>query len=122
MNARTLLAALALPLSLAACHAPEAAAPQPQSVAGTIHLCSSCHGLTGRSVSPNFPILAGQNAEYIATELKYFHNLTQDDRSVTHESWIAQWFINITATRSSYRYEDAPRNEPRAWDFMRRGP
>jgi cytochrome c553 len=81
--------------------------------------CSACHGYNGVSIAPTFPILAGQNAEYITTELKYFHNLSQDDRSVTHESWIAQWFINITGLRKEYRYEDAPRNEPRAWDFMK---
>ncbi len=81
--------------------------------------CSACHGYNGVSIAPTFPILAGQNPEYITTELKYFHNLTQDDRSVTHESWIQQWFINITGLRREYRYEDAPRNEPRAWDFMK---
>lgn len=81
--------------------------------------CSACHGYNGVSIAPTFPILAGQNAEYITTELKYFHNLTQDDRSVTGESWVAQWIINITGMRKEYRYEDAPRNEPRAWDFMK---
>jgi cytochrome c553 len=81
--------------------------------------CSACHGYNGVSIAPTFPILAGQNAEYIATELKFFHNLNQDDRSFTHESWLAQWFINITGLRRDYRYEDAPRNEPRAWDFMK---
>ena len=81
--------------------------------------CSACHGYYGRSVAPTFPALAGQSAEYIATELKYFHNLNQDDRAITHESWIEQWMINITGLRNNYRYEDAPRNEPRAWAFMK---
>jgi cytochrome c553 len=81
--------------------------------------CSACHGYYGRSIAPTFPNLAGQSAEYIAQELQYFHNLTQDDRAVTHESWIEQWLINITGLRSKYRYDDAPRNEFRAWDFMK---
>jgi cytochrome c553 len=81
--------------------------------------CSACHGYYGRSIAPTFPVLAGQSAEYIATELKYFHNLTQDDRAVTHESWVEQWLINITGLRNNYRYDDAPRNEPRAWAFMK---
>lgn len=81
--------------------------------------CSACHGWYGRSIHPTFPMLAGQSAEYIATQLKNFHNLTQDDRAVTHETMFEQWIINITGTRNNYRYEDAPRNEFRAWDFMK---
>ena len=81
--------------------------------------CSACHGFNGVSVAPTFPILAGQSAEYIAQQLKNFHNLTQDDKSVTGESNFEQWIINITGLRKSYRYDDAPRNEERAWDFMK---
>ncbi len=81
--------------------------------------CSACHGYNGRSIAPTFPMLAGQNAEYIVTELRDFHYLTQDDRADTHETMFQQWFINITGLRRNYRYEDAPRNEPRAWDFMK---
>jgi cytochrome c553 len=81
--------------------------------------CSACHGYNGRSATATFPVLAGQSAEYIVQELKYFHNLTQDDTAVTHETMFEQWFTNITGLRSQERYEDAPRNEPRAWDFMK---
>jgi cytochrome c553 len=81
--------------------------------------CSACHGGGGRSVAPTFPILAGQSAEYLVTELREFHFLSQDDRADTHESMFEQWIINITGLRRNYRYEDAPRNEPRAWDFMK---
>jgi cytochrome c553 len=81
--------------------------------------CSACHGYYGRSIAPTFPNLAGQSAEYIAQELQYFHNLTQDDRAITHETMFEQWMINITGLRNEYRYDDAPRNEPRAWAFMK---
>jgi len=81
--------------------------------------CSACHGWNGISVHPTFPVLAGQSAEYIVQQLKNFHNLTQDDRAVTHETMFEQWMINITGIRRTYRYDDAARNEPRAWDFMR---
>ena len=81
--------------------------------------CSACHGWNGRSVHPTFPMLAGQSAEYIVNQLKNFHNLTQDDRAVTHETMFEQWIINVTGVRRNYRYDDAPRNEPRAWDFMK---
>jgi len=111
----------------AAPEAPWALAPSPLAIRlapQRAHLlvgkwCTACHGWGGISVAPTFPILAGQSAEYLATQLKYFHNLTQDDRAVTHETMFAQWFINITGLRKSYRYEDAPRNEERAWDFMK---
>jgi cytochrome c553 len=81
--------------------------------------CQACHGPGGRSVAPTFPVLAGQSAEYVALELKYFHNLTQDDRAITHETMFEQWIYNITGLRKQERYDDAPRNEPRAWDFMK---
>jgi len=81
--------------------------------------CSACHGYNGRSVSPVFPVLAGQSAEYLATQLKYFHNLTQDDRAVTHETVYERWIVNITGLRKNERYDNAPRNEERAWDFMK---
>ncbi len=81
--------------------------------------CQACHGAQGRSVAPTFPALAGQTAEYIATELKFFHNLNQDDRAITHETMFEQWIYNITGLRKSERYDDAPRNEERAWDFMK---
>jgi cytochrome c553 len=81
--------------------------------------CSACHGYNGQSVNPIFPTLAGQSAEYLVAQLKFFHNLTQDDRNVTHETYTAQWIINITGLRRNERYENAPRNEARAWDFMK---
>ena len=90
--------------------------------------CSSCHGPGGRSVSPVFPTLAGQTAEYLVVQLKSFHNLSQDDQKVTHETQFEQWIYNITGWRKpyssyfhsdGYKYDNAPRNEERAWDFMK---
>lgn len=37
-------------------------------------VCASCHGAEGRSSSPAFPVLAGQNKEYIETQLKAFRS------------------------------------------------
>lgn len=34
--------------------------------------CSACHGAQGQSVSPLFPSLAGQNAEYMVKQLSEF--------------------------------------------------
>jgi cytochrome c553 len=81
--------------------------------------CSSCHGPAGRSISPLFPVLAAQSGEYLATQLKSFRALNQDDTKLTHETFYEQWMLNITGLRKQERYEDAPRNEERAWDFMK---
>jgi cytochrome c553 len=90
--------------------------------------CSVCHGPGGNSKNPLFPVLAGQNSDYVVAQLKNFHNLNQDDRAVTHETMFEQWVYNITGWRKpstsyvhsdDFTYENAPRNEERAWDFMK---
>ena len=37
-----------------------------------IETCGICHGVDGRSVSPAFPHLAGQTAQYIELQLRAF--------------------------------------------------
>ncbi len=104
--------------------------------------CSTCHGPggqgggpSGNGYNPIFPILAAQSAEYLEVQLKSFRALTQDDVAITHESYVERWVKNITGIRrgepsidpwvlkvfglKGERYEDAPRNEERAWDFMK---
>jgi cytochrome c553 len=67
---------LALPVMLAAC----ATAPsQDDAIASTVHMCSSCHGPEGRSISPTFPRLAGQQKEYLSVQLKAFRDHTRAD-------------------------------------------
>ncbi|MGC2462569.1 MAG: c-type cytochrome [Steroidobacteraceae bacterium] len=41
--------------------------------------CSKCHGAAGVSISPLFPILAGQQGSYIETELKLFRQRGRSD-------------------------------------------
>jgi cytochrome c553 len=64
-----LLALLALGASLAAgtATAGDAAAGAAKAAA-----CAACHGPTGTSPLPDYPNLAGQNAEYIAEQLAFF--------------------------------------------------
>ena len=45
--------------------APANAPPAPAAVA----VCAACHGATGVSVVPNYPILAGQYADYLKREI-----------------------------------------------------
>ena len=35
-------------------------------------VCSACHGMDGNSPSPDFPKLAGQNADYIRNALRAY--------------------------------------------------
>ena len=37
-------------------------------------VCANCHGADGNSSSPDFPRLAGQSADYIATALAHYKN------------------------------------------------
>lgn len=43
--------------------------------------CIACHGANGNSVNEQWPSLAGQNAAYIQTQLKEFHDKTRIDAS-----------------------------------------
>ena len=36
--------------------------------------CAACHGANGVSVSPDFPNLAGQYADYLQTALRHYKN------------------------------------------------
>ena len=67
---RLLLAAALVSLAAPAFAASgDAAAGQKKSVP-----CKACHGEAGVSVSPEFPILAGQNQDYLAVALAHYKN------------------------------------------------
>lgn len=80
------IAVIAAALSLAAC-----TAGQPDqktaTVDGTVHVCSSCHGADGRSVSPTFPRLAGQQKDYLEVQLKAFRDKTRADPHAHTYMW-----------------------------------
>lgn len=50
-------------------------------------VCSNCHGLTGNSVSPNFPRLAGQQPAYLEEQLKAFRNHQRSDLEGYEYMW-----------------------------------
>jgi cytochrome c553 len=86
--------ALAVPvaLALAACNTGQSsqslsAAREQSVVAGTVHVCSSCHGYHGRSTSPTFPNLAGQQKDYIVSQLKAFRDHTRADPHAHTYMW-----------------------------------
>ena len=67
---RTLIAFALLSLAAPAfASSGDASAGQKKSVP-----CKACHGETGVSVSPEFPIIAGQNPDYLAVALSHYKN------------------------------------------------
>src|ERR1700746_1797220 len=56
-------------------------------VAGTVRVCSSCHGPDGRSISPTFPRLAGQQKDYIVAQLQAFREKTRADPHAQTYMW-----------------------------------
>jgi cytochrome c553 len=56
-------------------------------VMGTVHVCTSCHGFDGRSISPTFPNLAGQQANYIVAQLTAFRDHKRADPHAQTYMW-----------------------------------
>ncbi|HEY6896775.1 MAG TPA: c-type cytochrome [Rhodocyclaceae bacterium] len=50
-------------------------------------VCSSCHGLTGNSESPNFPKLAGQQRDYLLAQLTQFRSHNRADPAGFEYMW-----------------------------------
>jgi cytochrome c553 len=75
-------------LTLAACGgtAPQGGGTD-ATVAGAVHVCSSCHGPEGRSISPTFPRLAGQQKDYIVAQLQAFRDKTRADPHAQTYMW-----------------------------------
>jgi cytochrome c553 len=73
-------------------HASDISAPvmtdaQKAALQKTIETCSACHGLSGRSVSPTFPILAAQTAPYVELQLHAFKDQTRADPDAQAYMW-----------------------------------
>jgi cytochrome c553 len=52
-----------------------------------ITVCGTCHGSQGNSTQPKFPRLAGQNAHYLAAQLKAFRAQTRGDPDAVGYMW-----------------------------------
>jgi len=60
---------------------------QASGVAIATQTCSACHGVTGQSVSPLFPQLAGQQKEYLVAQLGDFKAHSRADERGTEYMW-----------------------------------
>ena len=75
-------------LTLGACNATATRSENTSSVvAGTVHVCSSCHGPEGRSISSTFPRLAGQQKDYLIAQLEAFRGHTRADPHAKTYMW-----------------------------------
>jgi cytochrome c553 len=61
--------------------------PSDPHIAGIVHVCTSCHGFEGRSISPTFPRLAGQQQDYLEAQLKAFRDHTRADPHAHTYMW-----------------------------------
>ena len=50
-------------------------------------VCSSCHGVTGESTSPNFPKLNGQQKDYLVAQLDDFKGHVRSDAKAQEHMW-----------------------------------
>jgi cytochrome c553 len=84
--ARTAAVLVAAGLSLSGCITKQIVGNDP-TVQGTVQVCSSCHGLEGRSENPTFPILAAQQHDYLVAQLKAFRDKTRADPHAHTYMW-----------------------------------
>jgi cytochrome c553 len=52
-----------------------------------IGTCASCHGPQGHSLSPKFPVLAGQHPKYLVAQLQAFKAQTRGDPDALGYMW-----------------------------------
>ena len=82
---------LIVPISLMtmtiACVAPSLRAQEADTAKLAAQVCASCHGPRGDSISPGFPKIAGQRAEYLQNQLKAFRDRTRADPMAQAYMW-----------------------------------
>jgi cytochrome c553 len=66
---------------------PQAAGEPPSDIAGIVHVCSSCHGPGGHSISSTFPRLAGQQKDYLIAQLTAFRDHKRADPHAQTYMW-----------------------------------
>src|SRR6516162_1107088 len=92
-----------------ATQAPQAAGEPPPDIAGIVHVCSSCHGPSGRSVSSTFPRLAGQQKDYLIAQLTAFRDHTRADPHAQTYMWgMAARLTNPTIAALAAYYSAQP--------------
>jgi cytochrome c553 len=78
---------IALALGILSTAGAVAAASPPDGKTLAAGVCSACHGAEGRSVSPVFPRLAGQQAAYIMLQIDAFRGHLRSDPNAQAYMW-----------------------------------
>jgi cytochrome c553 len=97
-----------------------AQAPPPPSkgasIAEKVDVCTTCHGPNGNSASPQYPVLAGQNARYLYLQLKDFkegrrHDVQMDPMAASLERddmlALADYFSKQKQAPSGFKADSA---------------
>jgi cytochrome c553 len=80
-----------------------------------IGTCASCHGPSGNSFSPKFPVLAGQQATYVVAQLQGFKAQTRGDPDALGYMWgmAAPLDDELMAGLAEYYSRQIPQMGPR---------
>lgn len=74
MNNTRIAALVALALAAGGAHANEAGS-DPSAFQQKLQACGACHGANGdKPLAPDYPIIAGQPADYIAAALRHYRD------------------------------------------------
>jgi cytochrome c553 len=81
-----------------------------------VTVCGTCHGPQGNSTQPKFPRLAGQNANYLAAQLKAFRSQSRGDPDAIGYMWgmAAELDDDTIAALAAYYAAQRPEAGPRA--------
>jgi cytochrome c553 len=79
-----------------------------------ITVCGTCHGPQGNNTQPKFPRLAGQNAGYLATQLKAFRSQARGDPDAISYMWgmAAELDDDTIAALAAYYAAQKPEASP----------
>jgi cytochrome c553 len=109
------IAAIGCAVSTVGAEEPDAAAKlHAERLAVTV--CGTCHGAQGNSTQPKFPRLAGQNPNYLATQLKAFRSQARGDPDALGYMWgmAAELDDDTIAALAAYYAAQKPEPGPRA--------
>ena len=79
-----------------------------------VSVCGTCHGATGNSMQPKYPRLAGQNANYLAAQLKAFRAQTRGDPDAIGYMWGMAAQLDDATIEALAAYYAAQKAEPSA--------
>jgi cytochrome c553 len=79
-----------------------------------ITVCGTCHGPQGNNTQPKFPRLAGQNANYLAAQLKAFRSQARGDPDAIGYMWgmAAELDDDTIAALAAYYAAQKPEASP----------